>query len=416
MKILMVNKFYYIKGGSETYYFNLKKLLEKNGHKVIDFAMNDEKNFDSNYKQYFVSKVDYNIKMSFFKNFKVGIRLIYNREAKKNFEKLIKDTKPDIIHLNIFQHQISSSIINVAKKYHIPIIYTAHDLQALCPNYKMMDNNFKICELCKNNNYFSCVKKKCIKNSYLKSFIGYLDAKYNQINKTYDKISYIITPSEFYKNKFIEFGYNSNKIIHLPNFINFDKKISKNENIDNYFLYFGRISEEKGILTLIEAVKIADINLKIVGTGPLIDVVKNKIISEKINNIELLGFKSGDELYKILAYSKCVIIPSEWYENGPYAGIESLAMSKPLIGSDLGGIPELIDDGKNGYIFKHGNAKDLAQKISKINNLDISKLKNFQKHSYNIYQERYLENQYYEKLINIYNFLLSSNQESSKSL
>ena len=145
MKILMVNKFFFVKGGSETYYFSLKKLLESKGHSVIDFSMQDDRNFPSEYSKYFVSGVDYNKPLGIKKKIKAGVNIIYSLEAKKKFEQLILDTKPDIIHLHIFQHQLSPSILDVIKKYNLPAVYTAHDLKMLCLNYKMMQHG-KICE------------------------------------------------------------------------------------------------------------------------------------------------------------------------------------------------------------------------------------------------------------------------------
>ena len=409
MKVLMVNKFFYIKGGSETYYFNLKKLLEDNGHEVIDFSMKDEKNLNSKYSEFFINNIDYNKKISILKKIMLGFKIIYSFEAKKKFEELINSSKPDIIHLNIFQSQISSSIIDVAKKYSIPIIYTAHDLKALCPNYKMMDNNIKIFEKCKHNNYFNCVKKRCIKKSFLKSLIGYFDAKFNQFKNTYNKFDYIITPSDFYKRKFIEYGYDKNKVIHIPNFI-YPEMIhyTKNKN-ENYYLYFGRLSEEKGINTLINAAIKTNIKLYIVGTGPLFSEL---IKTNKSTNIYFLGFKSGKELYTLVANAKAVILPSEWYENGPYSAIESLYLSRPIIGSDLGGIPELINN--NGYIYKHGNVNDLIDKINLFENLTSKDINILEQNSYKIYCNNHSNNSYYNKIMCIYSKAIKIHEEERK--
>ena len=122
MKILMVNKFFFVKGGSETYYFSLKKLLESKGHSVIDFSMQDDRNFPSEYSKYFVSGVYYNKPLGIKKKIKAGVNIIYSLEAKKKFEQLILDTKPDIIHLHIFQHQLSPSIVDVIKNYNLPAV------------------------------------------------------------------------------------------------------------------------------------------------------------------------------------------------------------------------------------------------------------------------------------------------------
>lgn len=406
MKILMVNKFFYIKGGSETYYFSLKKLLEENGHEVIDFSMKDEKNFESKYSEFFVEGVDYNKEQSIFSKIKSGMKIIYSFEAKKKLEKLIKETKPDIAHLHIFQHQLSLSILDVLKKYDIPVVYTAHDLKMICPNYKMLTKG-QVCEKCKGEKYYNCLKNKCIKDSTVKSAIGMIEAYVNKWRKAYNKIDYIITPSKFYKDKFIEFGIDANRVTHIPNFlaeenIEFDELEEK-----DYYLYFGRLSEEKGIMTLIKAVQETKVKLKIVGTGPLKEEIEKYVNENKLTNIEILGFKSGKELYTIVANSKCVVLPSEWYENGPYSAIESLKLGRPIIGSDLGGIPELIDDGENGFVFKNANILNLKNIIKQIEEMDLSHQENMAKKSYEKFKVIYTEKKHLESLLEIYKIVLS---------
>ena len=401
MKILMVNKFFYIKGGSETYYFSLKKLLEHHGHTVIDFSMKDEKNFESPYSKFFVENVDYNKKQSIFDKIKEAEKIIYSFEAKKKIEELIKETKPDIVHLHIFQHQLSLSILDVLKKYNIPIVYTAHDLKMICPNYKMLTHG-KICEECKGQKYINCLKNECLKDSMVKSAVAMMEAYINKWRKAYDKIDYIITPSEFYRKKFIEFGIDENKISHIPNFLSteqVDYDVIPNQ---DYFLYFGRLSEEKGIMTLIKAMEGIKSTLKVVGTGPLQDEIKQFVKDKNYKNIEILGFKSGKELNTIVANAKAVVLPSEWYENGPYSAIEALRLKVPLIGSDLGGIPELIDEGENGYIFEHGNDFELNRKLNKLDNLTKKELEKMREASEKKFLDSYIDSVHYVKLKNIY--------------
>lgn len=205
MKILMVNKFFYIKGGSETYYFALKKLLERHGHAVVDFSMQDEKNFLSPYADYFVENVEYNGKTGIADKLKMSSRILYSLEAKKKLEALILKTKPDLAHLHIFQHQMSPSILSVFKKYKIPVVYTAHDLKMLCPNYKML-NSTGICEKCNGHKYYNCVKYQCIKESAAKSLICMLEGYLHQMLHSYEVIAAVITPSRFYYDKFLAFG------------------------------------------------------------------------------------------------------------------------------------------------------------------------------------------------------------------
>lgn len=414
MKILMVNKFFYIKGGSETYYFSLKKLLEENGHEVIDFSMKDEKNFESKYTDFFVEGIDYNKKQSIFSKIKSGAKIIYSLEAKKKLEKLIKETKPDIAHLHIFQHQLSLSILDVLKKYNIPIVYTAHDLKMICPNYKMLTKG-QVCEKCKGENYYNCLKYKCIKDSTMKSAIGMTEAYINKWRKAYDKIDYIITPSKFYKDKFIEFGVDENKVTHIPNFLTEeDIEYDKLEEQD-YYLYFGRLSEEKGIMTLIKAAQETNVKLKIVGTGPLKEEIEKYVSENKLTNIGILGFKSGKELYTIVANAKCVVLPSEWYENGPYSAIEALKLGRPIIGSDLGGIPELIEEGKNGFIFENKNVFSLKEKINLIEKTDYLQQNAMSEMSKQKFEKIYIDKIHFQKIYEIYNKVLKKDNVNEKN-
>ncbi len=399
MKILMVNKFHYIKGGSETYYFALKEKLEEAGHSVIDFSMKDDKNFPSKYSKYFVENVDYSKKDgSILYKLKMAINIIYSNEAKRKFEALIKAEKPDIIHLHIFQHQISPSILDIIKKYNIPTVYTAHDLKMICLNYKMMHHN-RICEECKGKHWRKCLKNKCVKDSRTKSVINVIEGYFHSIKKSYDNIDYVITPSCFYKNKFIEMGVEQDRLIHIPNFLaQIEPMVNTRTDNGDYFLYFGRLSEEKGILTLVEAMKCVDFNLYIVGTGPLIDTI-SEIVGNN-SNIKILGFMKGQELIDIVANAKAIILPSEWYENGPYTAIEALQLGRPIIGSNIGGIPELING--NGYLFEPGNVNELIIKLKNMINCTEEEYQMMEIRSKQIFEENYIWEKHKKLLLGTY--------------
>lgn len=400
MKILMVNKFFYIKGGSETYYFALKRLLEAKGHTVIDFSMKNEKNFDSPYREYFVEAVDYNGGMSRKQQLKAARNIIYSTEAKHKLEKLIQDTKPDIAHLHIFQHQLSPSILDVLKKYDIPTVYTAHDLKMLCLNYVMMTHG-QLCEKCKGGHYLNCLKKKCVKNSALKSSINVLEGYLHKWRKSYDAIDVILTPSMFYKNKFLDFGIDKERVYHLPNFLDREcPEVETAQDKEQYFLYFGRLSAEKGILTLIKAVKNTKNHLYIAGTGPCLEEIEQYLKEYNMTNVKLLGFKSGKELIDIVGNARAVILPSEWYENGPYSAIESLQLGRPVIGSELGGIPELIDG--NGKVFRHGDVEALREILEQFPSPGTSDYQRYCRRSKEIFAKNYMAEGHYEKLLPMY--------------
>lgn len=405
MKILMINKFYYVKGGSETYLFGLKNVLEKNGHEVIPFSMKDEKNYPSEYAEYFIDNIDYS-KGSLLTKIKNAGKIIYNFDAAKKLQKLIDKTSPDIAHLHLFQHQISPSILGVLKKNNIPIVYTVHDLKPVCLNYKML-NSKGICEECLGNKYYKCLKNKCVKNSYLFSGINMIEGYVHKILKSYEKIDLFITPSNFYREKLIQAGYDSEKIVHIPNFIESDKFIP-NYDSEDYFLYVGRLSEEKGIGTLIKAMKdVSKSKLKIVGTGPLKKQLEKLVEKEKLSNIEFLGFKSGNELKNIISKSKFIVIPSEWYENGPMSVIEAMAYGKGIIGAKIGGITEMVYDSYNGYLYKVFDQTELSNVINKL--LDNkNKVVEFGINSRKNIDDMYNSKYHYQKIILLYEKMIKN--------
>ena len=365
MKILLVNKFHYLKGGSETYYFALGKMLSNAGHKVIYFSMRDDNNIPCEQDKYFVDNVDYNSKMNPVQIARSSAKLLYSFEAKKKFRKLIEDERPDIIHLNIFQSQLTGSIVDVAAKYHIPMVYTAHDLKTVCPSYLMM-NHGKICDACINGNYWTCIKTSCMKDSKAKSILAAMEAEIYRLKKTYSKIDLIICPSKHHKRRLTQGRITKNPIIYIPNFLPEGTVFEKGPNKGDYFLFFGRLSIEKGIMTLVKAFEIAKTEkpLYIVGTGPQESEIKEYIHKRGLEKrIILKGFKSGNELKEIVKNCHCVCLPSECCENAPYSIMEAQACGRPAIVSDNGGLPELVEDGKTGFIFKAGDSNELAQKI-----------------------------------------------------
>lgn len=404
----MVNKFFYNKGGSETYYFALKKMLEIEGHTVIDFSMKDDKNFSSSYSKYFVDHVDYNGKMGLGQKLKAAKKIIYSKEAKKRFEQIVIAEKPDIVHLHNFHHQFSPSILDVIKKYKIPAVYTAHDLKMICPNYKMMHHG-RICEDCKGGKYSKCAKNRCVKDSFSKSCINVVEGYLHKWRKSYDAIGAIITPSKFYREKFIEFGIQKDRVFHIPNFLNAQKPaVNPTNDSEQYYLYFGRLSEEKGILTLIKAVESMNVHLKIVGTGPLKEEISQYLVDKNISNIDLLGFKSGQELTDIVGNAKAVVLPSEWYENGPYSAIESLQLGRPIIGADIGGIPELIHN--NGFLFKPGNEEDLSKAFQDMEQLSVQKYEDMKAASVALFNKYYTWGYHYKQLKQIYDSVMKKEE------
>lgn len=387
MKICLVNKFHTVKGGSETYYFGLGDLLEKQGHKVIYFSMKDDNNRPCKQEKYFVDHVDFNASMGKIQTVKVALKMLYSLEAKKKFEQLLIDEKPDIIHLNIFQSQLTGSIVDVAKKHKIPVVYTAHDLKSICPNYQML-NHGEVCERCLHGNYMNCFRTSCMKDSKAKSLLAMMEAEIYKWKKTYQKLDLIITPSEFYKKKIEESGIVRCPVVHMTNFLPEGTEYKNGAEKGEYFLYFGRLSREKGILTLVNAYAQAKVDkpLYLVGTGPVKSQIEQLIAKKGLQEkVKMLGFKSGQELKNIVKNALCVCLPSEWYENGPYSVMEAQAAGRPVIVSSNGGLPELVEDGVTGYVVKPKGVKDLAEKLEqceKKEDWDTERIVQWAKHRY----------------------------------
>ena len=406
MKILLVNKFHYLKGGSEKYYFDLAKLLQEHGHEVAFFTMKDEKNIKTDCKEYFVENSDMNSK-----NPLKAFDIIYSRKNKKIMEKALDEFKPDIVHLNNFQRQLSASIIKPIKKRNIPIVFTAHDLQAICPAIVMLDNEKNICEKCLRGKYVNCIKGKCVKNSGLKSILGAVEGKYYRWKKIYSKkIDKIIAPSEFYKLKLIQDGIPENKIEALHNFINIEDYNVTIED-EGYALYYGRIIKEKGVLNLIKAFKnIKKSKLYIAGDGPDIEKVKKYIHENNMEDtVKLLGYLNSSQVKEYVRKARFIVVPSIWYENCPYSVLETLAMGKPIIGSNLGGIPELVKDNETGLIYKYNSVKELEEKMNDLLN-NKEKAVQFGKNAKEIAKKDFSKESYYDKIIEIYERLRTNNK------
>lgn len=405
MKVLLVNKFHYLKGGSETYYFALGKMLKEKGCDVIYFSMKDDKNIPCAQEKYFVNNIDFNAKMSPVKVMTASAKLLYSLEAKRKFEELLRDEKPDIIHLNIFQSQLTDSIVFAALKHHIPIVYTAHDLKAVCPSYLMM-NHGKICDRCINGNYFHCVGSKCMKNSRAKSLLAALEAETYRIHKTYDRMNLIICPSQHHRKRLKQGRICDPRILkYMPNFLPVGTTYHAGESRGTYYLYYGRLSEEKGIMTLLQAFNKANVEkpLYIVGAGPQETELRDYIqhyMSGKI--VKMLGYKTGDELKQIVSSSYCVILPSICCENAPYSIMEAQAMGRPAIVSDNGGLPELVTEGVNGYIFRGNDAIDLCSKLELMEHSTFPGIEICQ-----MAQEKYSPEKYVLTLISEYKRLIS---------
>lgn len=404
MKILLVNKYFHLKGGSEKVFFNEANLLQNRGHQVIFFSMRDGRNISCAQSDYFINRIDYEQPAGIKEQLRQSLKILYSFEAKKKIEKLIEREKPEIAHLHNIYHQISPSIIHSLKKYGIPIVMTLHDYKMVCPSYAMWRNG-QICERCRQGRHYWCFLTHCTKGSYAKSLLNVMEMYlHHQILHVYDLIDVFISPSRFLLGKVKEMGF-KNKISHVPYSFDVGYHEPKYTAEDNTFCYFGRLSPEKGLFTLLAAVKRTKAELKIIGEGPLKEKLIAKVREDDIKGINFLGYKSGEALNNEVKSSLAVIIPSEWYENYPNVILESFAFGKPVVGARIGGIPELVKDGETGLTFNAGDSDDLRQKIRLLLR-DRDLVVRMGKRARKFIEENLNPEKHYQDLINVYRTVL----------
>lgn len=360
-------------GGTETFHYSLADALTAAGHDVIFFSMDDKQNIPCDQDKYFVSNVDYNEpNLSGLRKLKMGFRLIYNFEAKRKIEQLILDEKPDIAHIGLIHRQLSFSVVDVLKKYNIPVVMHLHELTAVCPCYTMLRQDGTICSDCATKGYWNCVKNRCMKGSLSKSLLAYAEAMFLKLGNYYNKIDLYIAECVFYQ-KLVEGAHFTNsQIVQMNNFLPINQEYKTCLAHDNYILYFGRYSREKGVLTILNAYSKlnCDEKLVLVGKGTEEEKIKEFVNNNNLTDRVLVnGPIFGSEMDKILEKAKIVLVPSEWYENGAFVALQALAKGKIVIASDIAGLSEIIKDGVTGFLAEPGNPDSFADAITKAINM-----------------------------------------------
>ena len=401
VKVLFLNNFNYLRGGSERVLFEEMRIFREAGHEVAIYSRKYEKNEPAEFSDFFPQPIDTG---------RLGIRtgtlrtvreLIYSRPARLGIREVIKRFRPDIAHAHNIYGRLSLSVLDELKAAGVPVILTLHDLKLLCPSYLMIHQG-RVCELCKGHRYYNAVRTRCHKGSYAASAVYALESWLNNVMGRYRSVSCFVAPSRFLRDKCVEYGWDSGKIAYIPNFIDPPMKPEFRAG-GEYLLYVGRLSREKGVGTLLDAYQglKKPIPLKIVGDGPEREELERKVgIPE--NRVTFAGYLSGTALTDALLGAKGVVMPSEWYENAPLSLLEAFACHKPVIGARIGGIPEIIDDGVNGYLFEPGNAADLQAKLEHFLKLPDRKVSEMGKSARKKVEDEYNSEAHYQRLINVY--------------
>lgn len=412
MKILLIHKFHYMLGGTETFHYNLAEALKAAGHEVIYFSMQDDRNIPCPQDKYFVSNVDYNNPdLKGLKKVKVGLKLIYNFEAKRKIEQLIKEEKPDIAHIGLLHRQITFSVVDVLKKYSIPIVMHLHELTAVCPCYTMLRPDGTICSDCATKGYWNCVKNKCMKGSRTKSILAFVEAKFLQFGGYYNKIDIYIAECKFYQNLVQKAHFTNSPIIQMNNFLPVNQEYKAFYEHENYILYFGRYAREKGVLTILKAyskLKCSE-KLVLVGKGSEEEKIQDYVKGNKLEDrVYINGAIFGKEMDKIIEKAKVVLVPSEWYENGAFVALQALAKGKIVVASNIAGLSEIIQDGVTGFLAEPGNPDSFATAIQKVLELSADEYKTMSENIVVYAKQRCDVNNYIKQLTNIYSSLIQN--------
>lgn len=413
MKILLVNYRYFISGGPERYYFNIKEILEQNGHEVIPFSVKSSRNLKNDYEKYFLDIVDDEVYFAQAKKktprmiLKSFTRMFYSFEAKRKMRQLIRDTRPDIVYIMQMHNKISPSIVDAARAEGVPVIHRISDFQYMCPNALFYNDKCGVCEDCLKGKRMSCVKYRCVLNSPVYSAIKMAAKWLHDVMYVTKKIDAFVVPSSFTMERLKEYGIPQNKLYHIPTFFNL-KEIDPEVEYKPFVLFVGRIEKQKGLMTLVKAFENTEYNLKIIGFSN--DGYENELknyLKGKKHNIEFLGRKKFEEIVPYLKSCLCTTVPSEWYDNFPNVILESFAYKKAVIATDFGSLPELVHENQTGLTFKYADINDFRSKIKfMFDNAD--KAKKMGENGYKQVVSSYSPQQHYKQLMELFKAVIDN--------
>lgn len=402
-RLLSLNNYHYRRGGADMVFLEHDALFRDLGWETAVFAMRHPNNIPTPWEQYFADELELGGNYSFPKKLSMAGKVIYSREARKKLSALLAKFRPDIAHAHNIYHHLSPSILSLLHESGIPTVMTAHDLKLACPAYKML-NNQGICERCKGGNVLNLIKYRCIHNSLPISGLIAIESFVHRIFGLYRRnLDKIVTPSEFFRTKLVEWGWPEEKITYIPNYVRTDEYQPQYQPGNN-FLYFGRLAQEKGVDTLIRAAAQARVGLRIVGTGP--DETKLKALAvAQGGNVEFLGYRTGEDLKSLLRDARAIVLPSQWYENAPMSVLEAYASGKIVIAANIGGIPEMVMEGETGFLFESGNVDELANRLTRVSSLSDETIAQMGEYARGYVSKTFTVDRYIDETLNLYRSL-----------
>lgn len=365
MKVLLINKFFHPRGGSEAAFFLTARVLERHGHRPIYFSMSHPDNLESPQNKFFVRPVDFEGPAGPLRSLQAAGRVIYSLEARRRLSALLHEERPDIAHLHNIHHQLSPSILHALRRHGVPVVMTLHDYKVVCPAYTLFVRG-RLCEKCRGGRFYHCLFRRCTKGSITKSLINMIEMYLHQdILRTQALVDLYISPSRFLRDKVAGMGFRAETIV-LPNGLDLDGYPASPGPGPERLVYFGRLSPEKGLHTLLSALAETRIPCTIIGRGPLEAELRERCRRESLDRVTFRGHLPSADLVTEIRQARAVVVPSLWYENNPYNVLEAFALARPVIASRIGGLPELVVDGRTGWTVTPGSVEELGRKMTDV--------------------------------------------------
>jgi glycosyltransferase involved in cell wall biosynthesis len=402
--LLSINNYHYRRGGAEVVYLEQNRLFEEIGWQVIPFAMQHPKNIASEWSEYFVDEIEFGNNYSFPQKIVNALKISHSFEAQRKISRLVRMVNPTIAHAHNVYHHISPSIFSSLKSAGVPTVLTLHDLKIACPAYKMLTHD-GICERCQGGNLVNIIRHRCIKDSLAISSAVFLESTVQRLIGSYrQNVDKFVVPSQFYIEKFVAWGWDRSRFSYIPNFVD-STQLRPDGAPGRSFLYIGRLGSEKGLATLVRAAALSKQEVVVVGTGPEEEALKQLVLQLNAP-VTFLGYKSGDALFDCIRQARAVVLPSEWYENAPMSVLEAYALQRPVIGADIGGIPELIRREQTGDCFPSGDADGLASLLLKYSSFSDKKILELGLNGRRWVETDFTPQVYRQRLLSLYDDLL----------
>lgn len=397
MKVILANNYFYMRGGAERVMFNDLDALSTRGVEVVPFSAVDPANLPSDHSDEFAEGVDVHA-TSASGRLRAAREAIHCARTAKAFARLLDKERPDIVHFHNIYGRLTTSILPLARERGIASVLTVHDYKVACPAYLMLRNG-KPCMACVDGRYSRCAIHRCHKGNLAASTVYAIEAWYSRKSGSYDAVSAFLCPSRFIGDVLQQSGIDESRIIYHPNCVNPEAYEPSYEGA--YALFTGRLSHEKGIATLLEAVKGTGIPLKIAGTGPLLQSLEDQVAKGGLKDITFEGHCTGERLAALYRGAAVVVVPSEWFENAPMVILEAFAYGKPVVAARIGGIPEMIEEGQTGRLFMPGHALELRYTLGNLWNRP-DELRRMGRNARSAVETRFSEKRRVASLIAIY--------------